>query len=137
MVVVEEDSVVVGEAAEVRAGDHSKEAGVDLRNLATTIAITEERKRVKMYMMKKSVKTNPVQSYFMCIPLFSGAAALSTCYPCVPNAAAAVLRKRKLHKLNKEPMQEPMQEPRQEPKQHPKKEPKKELKNKYEIPSMS
>ena len=132
MVVVEEDSVVVGEAAEVQAGDHSKEAGVDLRNLATTIAITEERKRVKMYMMKKSVKTNPAQSYFMCIPLFSGAAALSTCYPCVPNAAA-VLRKRKLHKLNKEPMQEP----RQEPKQHPKKEPKKELKNKYEIPSMS
>ena len=129
MVVVEEDSVVVGEAAEVRAGDHSKEAGVDLRNLATTIAITEERKRVKMYMMKKSVKANPAQSYFMCIPLFSGAAALSTCYPCVPNAAAAVLRKRKLHKLNKEP--------RQEPKQHPKKELKKELKNKYEILSMS
>ena len=117
MVVVEGDLVVVGEAVEVRAGDHSKEAGVDLRNLATTIAITEERKRVKMYMMKKSVKTNPVQSYFMCIPLFSGAAALSTCYPCVPSAAA-VLRKRKLHKLNKEPMQEP----RQEPKQHPKKE---------------
>ena len=136
MVVEEEDSVVVvGEAVEVLAGDHSKEARVDLQSLATTIAITEDKKRVKMYMMKKSVKkAKPAQSFSMCIPLCFGAAALSTCYLCVPNAAA-VLRKRKLHKLNKEPRQEPKQHPH--PKQHPKKEPKKELRNKYEIPSMS
>ena len=54
-----EDLVVVGEAVEVPAGDHIKEAGVDLQHSATTMAITEGRKHVKVYMMKKSVEANP------------------------------------------------------------------------------
>ena len=58
-VVVEEGSVVVGEAAEVLVEDHTKEARVDLQHLATSMAITEGRKHVKKYMMKKSVRRNP------------------------------------------------------------------------------
>ena len=57
-VVVEEGSVVVGEAVEVPVEDHTKEARVDLQHLATSMAITEGRKHVKMYTMNKSVKRN-------------------------------------------------------------------------------
>ena len=55
-VVVElEDSVVVEEVVEALEKDSLKEARDDLQHSATTMAITEDKKRVRMYLMNKSV----------------------------------------------------------------------------------
>ena len=114
-----EEEVSVVEEEEVEAAlveDHSKEARVEQQQLPTSMAITEGKKHVKMYMMNRSVEANPAKSNSYCSRLCSGAAAVSTCYPCLTSAACvtlisglgntAVSRRRKLHKLRKDLRQE-------------------------------
>ena len=59
MVVEVEDSVVVevedSVVVEALEKDSLKEARDDLQRSATTMAITEDKKRVRMYLMNKSV----------------------------------------------------------------------------------
>ena len=134
-VVVEvEDSVVVEEVVEALEKDSLEEARGDLQRSATTMAITEDKKRVKMCMMKKSVIAKKAQSYFISLRLCFGAAALSTVYPCVQSAvvvavvaivisghgSSAASRRRKLHKLRKQMKQKPKVKLKNQIKKEPK-----------------